>query len=47
MIIDDGDCFETVMASYGHHAKSYIEKIKKEYPNFENVCNLCEFNKER
>ena len=46
-IIDDDDCFETVMASYGQHAKNYIENLKKQYPNFEKVCNSCEFNKER
>jgi len=46
-IIADDDCFETVMASYGQHAKTYIENLKKQYPNFEKVCNSCEFNKER
>lgn len=46
-IIDDGDCFETAMASYGQHAKSCVESFKKQYPNFEKVCNSCEFNKER
>lgn len=35
------------MASYGQHAKTYIENLKKQYPNFEKVCNSCEFNKER
>ena len=46
-IIGDGDCFETVMAVLGNHAKSYIEKIKKDYPKCEEICSKCKYNKEK
>ncbi|MBR3720873.1 MAG: hypothetical protein IKN09_03960 [Clostridia bacterium] len=46
-IINDSECFETVMAILGMNAKVYIEKLFKEYPNCEDICKNCEFNKEK
>jgi len=45
--INDGDCFETVMAVLGMHAKSYREKLFKEYPECEKICMSCKYNKEK
>lgn len=45
--IEDGDCFETVMAILGMNAKSYNKKIREQYPNCEEVCSKCQFNKEK
>ncbi len=46
-IIEDGDCFETVMAVLREHSIINNKKIREKYPNCEKVCNECEFNKER
>ena len=55
-IIDDGDCFETVMAVNGLNAISFSEKLLKKYPNakaiqfienflfLKEICNDCKFN---
>lgn len=45
--IEDGDCFETVMAILGLHSKEYNEKIREKYPDCEKICNNCKYNKER
>ena len=44
--IDDGECFETVMAILGMNAKSYREKLFKEYPECKKICTNCKYNKE-
>ena len=46
-IIEDGDCFETVMAILGMNSKKYKEELLKEYPNCKEVCEKCSYNKER
>lgn len=46
-IIDDGDCFETVMSSLGLHSKQYTEDILKKYPNYKEICKECKYNKEK
>lgn len=43
-IIEDGDCYETVMAVNGLHSKTVIEKLLKEYPKAKEVCLNCKFN---
>lgn len=45
--ITDDECFETVMAIYELNAKSFSESIKNKYPNCEEVCKNCKYNKER
>lgn len=46
-IIEDGLCFETVMAISGLNAKSFRIKLEKEYPNCKDVCNNCKYNREK
>lgn len=46
-IIEDGLCFETVMAIQGMHSKKYSEKVIKEFPNAKKICNECKYNLER
>ena len=46
-IIEDSDCFETVMAILGMNAKEYSDKLFKEYPNCKEICQNCEYNKEK
>lgn len=43
-IIEDGDCFETIMAVNGLNTISFSEKLLKEYPNAKDVCLNCKFN---
>lgn len=45
--ITDDECFETVMAINDLNAKSFCESIKNKYPNCEEVCKNCKYNKER
>lgn len=45
--ITDDECFETVMAIYELNVKSFCESIKNKYPNCEDVCKNCKYNKER
>lgn len=46
-IIEDNECFETVMAILGMNAKNYREKLYKDYPECEKICSNCKFNKEK
>ena len=46
-IIDDGECFETVMAILGLYSKKVKKKLYETYPNCEEVCNKCKYNKEK
>ena len=46
-IIEDGDCFETVMAILGMNGINYKEKLLKEYPECEKICMSCKYNKEK
>lgn len=43
-IIEDGDCYETVMAVNGLNAISFTEKLLKEYPNAKEICLNCKYN---
>lgn len=43
-IIEDGDCYETVMAVNELHSKTVVEKLLKEYPNAKETCLSCKFN---
>lgn len=45
--IDDGDCFETVMAILGLYSKEVKKRLQEQYPNCEDVCSKCQYNKER
>lgn len=44
--IEDGECFETVMAILGMHSVEVKKKIYDLYPNCEDVCKNCKYNKE-
>jgi len=43
-IINDGNCFETVMSVNGLHSITVKDKLLKEYPNAEEICLSCKFN---
>ncbi len=44
--IEDGECFETVMAILGMHSAEVKKKIYDLYPECEKICGKCKHNKE-
>lgn len=44
--IEDGECFETVMAILGMHSIEFKNKIYDLYPDCEKVCKKCKYNRE-
>ena len=46
-VIKDGECFETVMAILQMHSVELRKKLYKLYPNCEEICKKCQYNKEK